>query len=77
MSYTTDPAVFRAQIANVEQLAGQRHVWAGIGAYQLSPSATVDNIRTARQLGAEGIVLFSYDNLNSRYVETVANAAFR
>ena len=77
MAYTTDPAVFRAQIANVEQLAGQRPVWAGIGAYQLSPSATVDNIRTARQLGAEGIILFSYDNLNSSYVETVANAAFR
>ena len=34
--------LFRAQIANVEQLAGQRRVWAGIGAYQLSPSATVE-----------------------------------
>ena len=72
MAYTTDPALFRAQIANVELLAGQHPVWAGIGAYQLSPSATVDNIRTARQLGAEGIILFSYDNLNSSYVETVA-----
>ncbi len=77
MAYTTDPTVFRAQVANVEQLAGKHAVWAGIGAYQLSPSATVDNIRTARQLGVEGIVLFSYDNLNRNYVETVANAAFR
>jgi uncharacterized lipoprotein YddW (UPF0748 family) len=77
MAYTTDAAVFRAQIANVEQLAGERAVWAGIGAYQLSPSATVDNIRAARQLGVEGIILFSYDNLNSSYVEIVANAAFR
>ena len=76
MAYTTDPALFRTQIANVEQLAGRRPVWAGIGAYQLSPSATADNIRTARQLGAEGIVLFSYDNLDSRYVETVAKEAF-
>jgi uncharacterized lipoprotein YddW (UPF0748 family) len=74
MAYTTDPSV---QIANVEQLAGERPVWAGIGAYQLSPSATIDNIKTARQLGAEGIVLFSYDNLNRTYVEAVANAAFR
>ena len=63
MAYTTDPALFRTQIANVEQLAGRRPVWAGIGAYQLSPAATVENIRAARQLGAEGIVLFSYDNL--------------
>lgn len=76
MAYTTDPAVFRTQIANVEHLAGRRPVWAGIGAFQLSPSATVENIRAARQLGAEGVVLFSYDNLDSTYVETVSNGAF-
>jgi uncharacterized lipoprotein YddW (UPF0748 family) len=77
MAYTTDAGLFRTQIANAEQLARQRAVWAGIGAYQLSPSATVEHIQTARQLGAEGIILFSYDNLNSTYVEIVANAAFR
>jgi uncharacterized lipoprotein YddW (UPF0748 family) len=76
MAYTTDPALFRSQIANVEHLAGSRPVWAGIGAYQLSAAATVENIRTARQLGAEGIVLFSYDNLNATYVTTVAKGAF-
>ena len=76
MAYTTDPALFRSQIANVEHLAGSRPVWAGIGAYQLSPGATVENIRTARQLGAEGVVLFSYDNLNAPYVTTVAKEAF-
>ena len=76
MAYTTDPAIFRTQIANVEHLAGRHPVWAGIGAYQLSPSATVQNIRAARQLGAEGIVLFSYDNLDGRYVGTVASEAF-
>ena len=76
MAYTTDPVLFRTQIANVEQLAGRRPVWAGIGAYQLSPSATVENIRAARQLGSEGIVLFSYDNLDGRYVEAVAKEAF-
>ncbi len=76
MAYTADPAVFRAQIANVEQLAGRHPVWAGIGAYQLSPSAAATNIRAARQLGSEGIVLFSYDNLDDRYVETLAKEAF-
>ncbi len=76
MAYTTDPVLFRSQIANVEHLAGSRPVWAGIGAYQLSPGATVENIRTARQLGAEGIVLFSYDNLNAPYVTMVAKEAF-
>ncbi|HET9468926.1 MAG TPA: family 10 glycosylhydrolase [Vicinamibacterales bacterium] len=76
MTYTTDPATFRSQIANVEQLAGRRPVWAGIGAYQLPATATIENIRVARQLGAEGIVLFSYDNLDTKYVDTVAKGAF-
>jgi uncharacterized lipoprotein YddW (UPF0748 family) len=77
MAYTTNADVFRAQIANVEHLAGRQSVWAGIGAYQLSAGAVVENIRTARQLGTEGVILFSYDNLNSAYVESVADAAFR
>jgi len=76
MAYTTDPALFRTQIAGVEQLAGRRPVWAGIGAYQLSASATAEHIRAARQLGAEGFVLFSYDNLDGRYVETARKEAF-
>jgi uncharacterized lipoprotein YddW (UPF0748 family) len=76
MAYTTDAALFRTQIANVEHLSAGRQVWAGIGAYQLSPRATIENIRTARQLGTEGIVLFSYDNLDAAYVSTVATGAF-
>ena len=76
MAYTTDPTLFRAQITNVKHLAGTRPVWAGIGAYQLSPNATIENIRAARQLGADGFVLFSYDNLNASYVTTVAKEAF-
>lgn len=76
MAYTTDPGLFRTQIANVEHVARRRPVWAGIGAYQLSPAATIANIRAARELGAEGVVLFSYDNLDSRYVETVSKGAF-
>ena len=76
MAYTTNAATFRTQIAAVEQYAGARPVWAGIGAYQLSPSATIDNIRSARQLGAEGVILFSYDNLDSAYVSAVSRGAF-
>jgi len=76
MAYTTDPALFRTQIASVEHVAGRRAVWAGIGSYQLSASATIANIRSARALGAEGVVLFSYDNLDARYVEAVSQGAF-
>ena len=38
-------------------------IWAGIGAYRLTPAQTVENIQTARRLGAAGVVLFSYDSL--------------
>jgi dihydrodipicolinate synthase/N-acetylneuraminate lyase len=82
MAYTTDAAVFRSQIAGVKQAAGRRPVWAGIGAYHLSAAATVTNIQAARRLGAEGISLFSYDNLvpqanaNPHYLSKVAEGAF-
>ncbi len=82
MAYTTDPSIFHAQVAGVKQAAGRRPVWAGIGAYRLSAAETVSNIKTARGLGAEGIVLFSYDNLvpqanaNPQYLANVAEGAF-
>jgi len=63
MAYTPDPAVFDAQIALARQVAGARPIWAGIGAYRLTPARTVENIETARRLGAAGIILFSYDSL--------------
>jgi uncharacterized lipoprotein YddW (UPF0748 family) len=81
MAYTPDASVFASQIAFVRQVSGERAVWAGIGAYRLSSSQTVQNIETARRLGAEGIVLFSYDSLTrppngSEYLSSVGRAAF-
>jgi uncharacterized lipoprotein YddW (UPF0748 family) len=76
MVYTTDTALFRSQIRVIEQLAGRRPVWAGIGAFRLPSSQTIDNIRSARQLGTEGVILFSYDNLDSDYLSAVAHGAF-
>jgi uncharacterized lipoprotein YddW (UPF0748 family) len=66
MAYTTDADTFRAQIASVQSLAAGRPVWAGIGAYRLSSSETIENILAARAAGARGIVLFSYDNLTAQ-----------
>lgn len=63
MAYTTDGALFTSQIAAAQQVAGRHPVWAGIGAYRLSSEQIVENVRTARRLGAGGIVLFSYDSL--------------
>lgn len=63
MAYTPDPEVFDQQIALARQVAGARPIWAGIGAYRLTPARTVQNIETARRLGAAGVILFSYDSL--------------
>jgi uncharacterized lipoprotein YddW (UPF0748 family) len=81
MAYTPDARTFATQIASVRQAAGTQPVWAGIGAYRLSPGETIDNIMTARRLGATGIVLFSYDSLvhpprGLEYLTTVSRAAF-
>ena len=81
MAYATDRATFPAQMTQATQMAGLRPVWAGIGAYRLSSSDTVENIRIARSLGATGIVLFSYDALIAlprgfEYLAQVSNAAF-
>jgi uncharacterized lipoprotein YddW (UPF0748 family) len=79
MAYTPDASLFASQIAGVRQAAGNQPVWAGIGAYRLSPAQTVENIETARRLGASGIVLFSYDSLVPRgldYLGSVGRAAF-
>lgn len=82
MAYTTEPARFAEQITAARAAARDRHVWAGIGAYRLSPAETIDNIATARRLGAGGVILFSYDSLVDRrqpvpdYLATVARGAF-
>lgn len=81
MAYAVDRATFTAQMTQATQMAGLRPVWAGIGAYRLSSSDTVENIRIARSLGASGIVLFSYDALISlprgvEYLAHVSQAAF-
>ena len=81
MAYTPDSNVFASQIASVRRIAAGQTVWAGIGAYRLSSSQTVENIRTARRLGADGIVLFSYDSLtrppnSHEHLSSLGRAAF-
>jgi uncharacterized lipoprotein YddW (UPF0748 family) len=82
MAYTTDPAVFAAQIAATKEIAGAHPIWAGIGAYRLSSAQIVENAQTARRLGVGGIILFSYDSLADSthgpgYVAQVGRAAFQ
>ncbi len=86
MAYTPDTAIFQKQIevATSTAHAAGRRVWAGIGAYRIPAESTVEKINTARTIGAEGIILFSYDftatpsalNPQGDYLERVRRAAF-
>jgi uncharacterized lipoprotein YddW (UPF0748 family) len=82
MAYTQEPARFAEQISAARDVAGGRAVWAGIGAYRLPPPQTIENIQTARRLGAAGVVLFSYDSLTDArqaspdYLAVVGRSAF-
>jgi uncharacterized lipoprotein YddW (UPF0748 family) len=42
--------------------ASGRQVWAGIGAYRQPVEGTLEKISAARELGAPGFILFSYDS---------------
>jgi len=63
MAYTASLPVFNRQVAAAREAAAPRPVWAGIGAYRLTPAQTIDHIAAARSAGAAGVVLFSYDSL--------------
>ena len=81
MAYTTDTSTFASAIAGVRQAAGPHPVWAGIGAYRLSPDQIAENVRSARRAGVLGVILFSYDALTDPthgpgYLFQVARAAF-
>ncbi|MGE0043392.1 MAG: glycoside hydrolase family 10 protein [Vicinamibacterales bacterium] len=65
MAYTQDAAEFSRQVAAARDLAAGTPVWAGVGAYRLSPAETVRHVNAARRLGASGTILFSYDALVS------------
>ncbi len=86
MAYTPDTEVFRKQVEVASQTAHEagRRVWAGIGAYRIPAESAVEKINVARSLGADGIILFSYDftasvstlNPQGDYLDRVRRAVF-
>jgi uncharacterized lipoprotein YddW (UPF0748 family) len=63
MAYTQDVEAFARQIGVAADYAGSHPVWAGIGAYRLSPADTLQHIAAARRQKAAGVILFSYEAL--------------
>jgi uncharacterized lipoprotein YddW (UPF0748 family) len=64
MAYTVDSRVFRQQVAEAKQRLGPgQAVWAGVGAYRLPVGGILEKIAVAREVGANGVVLFSHESL--------------
>lgn len=82
MAYTTEGPKFAELIGAARTIAGPHAVWAGIGAWRLSPAETLGNIQAARRLGATGVILFSYDSLidpkqaSPDYLSIIGRSAF-
>jgi uncharacterized lipoprotein YddW (UPF0748 family) len=62
MAYTHDTEVFRKQLFTAMNVASGKRVWSGIGAYKQTAESAIEKIRAARDLGAQGFILFSYDS---------------
>lgn len=62
MAYTPDADLYRRQIRAAREAAGSPdRLWAGVGAYLNGVDGTLEKIAIARDEGAGGVVLFSYD----------------
>ncbi|MGH9943296.1 MAG: glycoside hydrolase family 10 protein [Pyrinomonadaceae bacterium] len=87
MAYTSETPVFQQQIeiATKTARAAGKQVWAGIGVYRIPAESAVEKISVARSLGADGVILFSYDftatpsepnNPTGDYLQRVRRSAF-
>jgi uncharacterized lipoprotein YddW (UPF0748 family) len=65
MAYAGSLPRFRQQVAEVARALAARPQWTGIGAYRLTAAETAAHIDAARNAGAGGIVLFSYDAIGT------------
>ena len=61
MAYGTDDVVFRGQVEQAVHAAPQVQVWAGIGSYLTGLQGTLRKVLIARDVGSDGVVIFSYD----------------
>ena len=66
MIYTTSLPIFIARSTAARQAAGAAPVWAGIGAYRLPTTQTIDHIARRTPAGAAGVVLFLRQRWSSR-----------
>ena len=79
MAYSPNTTTVVRQLAAARSIPTEHHLYAGIAIYNEGAREAADKIRRARQLGVDGIALFSYDALAARtdYARALKTWAFR
>ncbi len=60
---TEMPGEFSQHLVDASTIAGTAALWTGVAAHRLSPSDTLARIRTARRIGVDGLLVWSYDTV--------------
>ncbi len=78
MAYDKNTAHVAEQTRKAVAIAGDRHVYAGIGAWRLDAHDVAQKVAAVRKAGASGINLFCYDDVHDRrhYLDTLARGVF-
>jgi hypothetical protein len=81
MAYSKDTNVVARQIADAVRVAGEKHVYAGLGSWRLSAEDTAQKIDRVRSAGAKGVNIFSYgditqDGRNMSYLDALSRSSF-
>jgi uncharacterized lipoprotein YddW (UPF0748 family) len=82
MAYATQTDVFAEHIKDAVDNSNGRPVYAGIGQWQITAESCIEKIRKARELGAQGISLFSYgsatkDGTSDEYLKQLKDAVLQ
>jgi uncharacterized lipoprotein YddW (UPF0748 family) len=78
MAYSANTERIVAQTQQALEVAGEKQVYVGIGAWRLQAHDVVEKITRVRSVGAAGINLFSYNDISRRpeYMNTLRRGAF-
>jgi uncharacterized lipoprotein YddW (UPF0748 family) len=77
MTYTPDSRLFMQQLEAMRERAGDdRTMWAGIGAYRLDVPGVVEKVTLARQVGAQGVLLFSHESFGPSDLRQLGQQVF-
>jgi uncharacterized lipoprotein YddW (UPF0748 family) len=83
MAYDNSSQLVGQQLKDAETTAHEygKYCYAGIGSWHITPQSTCDKINIARELGVQGIVLFSYGGVtqygnSTNYLSKIDATAF-